>query len=211
MSSERPPNVFVMSAPSGAGKSTILRALLSSITRLRFSVSHTTRPPRAGEEDGRDYHFVSADAFQELIHRHRLLEWATVHGNYYGTSFAELEKATEAGEDLLLDVDVQGAGQVRQRIHGVVSVFILPPSYEVLEARLRSRGQDDPESMEKRLRRATEEVSHYHEFDYVLVNDDLELCVSAFRSVIEAARNRVARQDRRARSILESFLRKQGQ
>lgn len=199
-----------MSAPSGAGKSTILSGLLASVRDLRFSISHTTRRPRLGERGGVDYHFVDEGDFQQLIGQKRFLEWAMVHDAFYGTSLDELENARSAGMDILLDVDVQGAAQVRAKIADVTSVFILPPSYAVLEARLHRRGQDSDETVSRRLERAADEVKHYREYDYVLVNDDLDWCVSAFRAVIEASRHRTARQDERARSILESFEKRQG-
>jgi guanylate kinase len=199
-----------MSAPSGAGKSTILSGLLASVRDLRFSVSHTTRRPRLGERGGIDYHFVDEGDFQSLIATRRFLEWARVHDAFYGTSLDELENARSAGMDLLLDVDVQGASQVRAKMPDVTSVFILPPSYAVLEARIRRRGHDSEDTIRRRLERAAEEVKHYKEYDYVLVNDDLDWCVSAFRAVIEASRHRAARQEDRARSILESFEKRQG-
>lgn len=199
-----------MSAPSGAGKSTILSGLLASVRDLRFSISHTTRRPRLDERGGVDYHFVDEGDFQQLIAQKRFLEWARVHDAFYGTALDELENARSAGMDILLDVDVQGAAQVRGKIADVTSVFILPPSYAVLEARLRRRGYDSDETVSRRLERAADEVKHYREYDYVLVNDDLDWCVSAFRAVIEASRHRTARQDERARSILESFEKRQG-
>jgi guanylate kinase len=199
-----------MSAPSGAGKSTILSGLLASVRDLRFSISHTTRRPRLGERGGVDYHFVDEGDFQQLIGQKRFLEWARVHDALYGTSLDELENARSAGMDILLDVDVQGAAQVRAKIADVTSVFILPPSYAVLEARLHRRGQDSDETVSRRLERAADEVKHYREYDYVLVNDDLDWCVSAFRAVIEASLPLTARQDERARSILESFEKRQG-
>lgn len=201
-----------MSAPSGAGKSTILRSLLSSVRNLRFSVSHTTRRPRVGERPGVDYHFVHEGAFQGLIATNRFLEWARVHDAFYGTGLDELEAARAGGADILLDVDVQGAAQVRERLpDDVTSVFILPPSYEILEARLIRRRQDTKETIARRLERASEEVRQYRAYDYLLVNDEVDACVSAFRAVIEAARHRTARQEERARSILESFRKRQVQ
>ncbi len=199
-----------MSAPSGAGKSTILGGLLASVRDLRFSVSHTTRRPRQGEQAGINYHFIDETEFQSRVAANRFLEWARVHEAFYGTSLEELEAARLAGADILLDVDVQGAAQVRARIPDITSVFILPPSYAVLEARLRRRGDDSEETIAKRLERAAEEVRHYGEYDYVLVNDDLDWCVSAFRAVIEASRHRTARQDELARSIIDSFEKRQG-
>lgn len=204
-----------MSAPSGAGKSTILSGLLSSVRDLRFSVSHTTRQPRSGEQAGRDYHFIDEVEFRRAVAAGAFLEWAQVHDALYGTGLDEIEIARQAGCDVLLDLDVQGAAQVRAaKVDGrpldVTSVFILPPSYEVLEARLRRRGKDTDHDINGRLSRAVGEMERFPEYDYVLVNDDLDWCVSAFRAVIEASRHRTARQEERARSILETFQKRRG-
>jgi guanylate kinase len=199
------PTVIVVSAPSGAGKSTILDRVLKEVDGLRFSVSHTTRPPRADEVEGVHYHFVSRDAFEGLKREGRLLEWAKVHGNLYGTARAEFDAARRDGVDLLLDLDVNGAAQVRTVIHDAVSIFVLPPSFQDLERRLRGRGQDDEEMIRKRLATAAEEVSLYRDYDHLVVNDDLETCVSAVKAVILAARCRTSRMEPRARAILDSF------
>jgi len=197
--------VIVVSAPSGAGKSTILDRVLKEVAGLRFSVSHTTRPPRADEVDGVHYHFVSREAFEGLKREGRLLEWAKVHGNLYGTARAEFDAARRDGFDLLLDLDVNGAAQVRTVIHDAVSIFVLPPSFQDLERRLRGRGQDDEEMIRKRLATAAEEVSLYRDYDHLVVNDDLEACVAAVKAVIAAARCRTSRMEPRARAILDSF------
>ena len=206
--SERAPNVIVVSAPSGAGKSTVLGRILEELPGIRFSVSHTTRKPREGETDGVHYHFVTKKAFEELKSTGRMLEWAHVYDHLYGTSHAEYERALAEGVDLLLDVDVQGAAQVRMKIRDAVSVFILPPSFDALERRLRGRGSESEAVVARRLRTATEEASLYGEYDYTLVNDDLDRCVESLKCVIRAARCRTNRMDGDAGRILETFRKK---
>ena len=204
--SERLPSLIVVSAPSGAGKSTVLARVLGRVPALRFSVSHTTRAPREGELDGVEYHFVSREAFESLARSDRLLEWAHVHGQLYGTAKAEYERARERREDLLLDIDVQGADQVRARFPAAVSVFILPPSYAVLEQRLRTRGQDDEASIRRRLETARREVPLYRRYDHVVINDDIEICVDAVISIIRAARSRTSQVEEAAARVLATFL-----
>jgi guanylate kinase len=195
----------VVSAPSGAGKTTILARVLAETPGLRFSVSHTTRAPRAGERDGHDYHFVDRAAFLRLRDAGGLLEWAEVHGNLYGTGTAEIDTARAEGRDVLLDLDVQGAAQVRARIPSAVSVFILPPSYEALEARLRGRGQDDESTIRRRLSAAGREIDAFEQYDYAIINEDLDACVRDLRSIVAAARCRVSVIAARARAIEKSF------
>jgi guanylate kinase len=203
--SERKPTVIVVSAPSGAGKTTVLARILRDLGGIRFSVSHTTRSPRAAERDGVEYHFVDRGAFSRLRDEGSLLEWAEVHGNLYGTGLSEIERAKAAGVDILLDLDVQGAAQVRGRIPEAVTVFILPPSYEVLEARLRGRGQDDEASMRRRLAAAGREIDAFENYDYAIVNEDLDSSVEELKSIVRAARCRVAVMTERARAIEKTF------
>jgi guanylate kinase len=201
--------VIVVSAPSGAGKSTVLGRILEELPGIRFSVSHTTRKPREGETEGVHYHFVSKRAFEELKGSGRMLEWANVHDHVYGTSLAELERARREGVDLLLDVDVQGAAQVRLKIPDAVSIFVLPPSFEALQRRLRGRGSESEHAIDRRLKAATEEAGQFHEYDHTLINDDLDRCVESLKCVIRAARCRTSRMLAEAARILETFPKKQ--
>lgn len=203
--SERRPTVVVVSAPSGAGKTTVLARVLRDLGGIRFSVSHTTRAPRGAERDGVEYHFVDRAAFERLRDGGGLLEWAEVHGNLYGTGTAEIERASAAGVDILLDLDVQGAEQVRRRIPDAVTVFVLPPSYAVLEHRLRGRGQDDEAAIGRRLAAAGREIGAFEQYDYAIVNDDLDGCVEELKSIVRAARCRVAVVRGRARAIERTF------
>ena len=197
--------VIVVSAPSGAGKSSVLARVLEETPGLRFSVSHTTRAPRGAERDGREYHFVDRAAFLRLRDAGGLLEWAEVHGNLYGTGLAEIERARSEGRDLLLDLDVQGAEQVRSSIKDAVTVFVLPPSYEVLEARLRGRGEDDEAAIRRRLAVAGREIDAFERFDYAIVNEDLGTCTEELKSIVSAARCRVPLVAERARAIERTF------
>lgn len=199
--------MIVASGPSGAGKSTVLSRVLAETENLRFSVSHTTRPPRHGEQDGVQYHFVNRAGFADLRAKGRFLEWAEVHGNLYGTCKTEFEEAERLGVDLLLDLDVQGAAQVRLKLPAAVSVFVLPPSYEALAERLKARGSDSGVSFARRLTAAAEEISLYRQYQFVIVNQDLEASVLSLKSIIRAARCRTARVDHQAQAILGTFPR----
>ncbi len=204
MSSESSSGILlVVSSPSGAGKTTLCNRLRGEFGSLGFSVSYTTRPPRAGERDGVDYHFVDAASFQEMIARDEFAEHAMVHGNMYGTAASSVRRALDAGQDLLFDVDYQGGLQLRQRFgQEVVLVFILPPSLGELERRLRARGTDSAEVIERRLRVAREELRHYPEYDYLIMNDDLDRAYDALRAVYLAQRHRRARMARVAERVL---------
>jgi guanylate kinase len=185
---------LVIAAPSGAGKSTISRALLAVETEVELSVSVTTRQKRPGERDGIDYHFVGDAEFLTLVERGELLEWATVFGRSYGTKRATVEAAVRAGRDLVFDIDWQGWRQLKQALpRDAVGVFVLPPSLAALRARLERRAGDDAAEIERRLQAAKSEISHWHEFDHVVVNDNLENCVADVRAVLHAARSTTAR------------------
>ncbi len=182
-------NLFIISAPSGAGKSTILKKLLAKVDNLAFSVSHTTRAPRPGESDGREYHFVDRATFEGMRNDQAFLEWAEVHGNLYGTSRSAIEAQQAKGIDVFLDIDVQGARQLRDCGHpGAVFLFIAPPSWPELEKRLRGRGTDPEETVQLRLHNARREMEDAGRYDYLLINDRLEEAVEVLRAVIIAER-----------------------
>lgn len=187
--------MLVLSSPSGAGKTSISRRLLQEERRLAMSVSVTTRSPRPGEVDGRDYHFIDLPRFEEMVKADELLEHARVFGNCYGTPRAAVEAALSAGNDILFDVDWQGTQQLNEKVpQDVVSVFILPPSQEELERRLRSRAQDSEEVVIGRMRKAADEISHWSEYDYVIVNEDLERSVADVRAILRSERLKRERQ-----------------
>jgi|SRR5579864_421314 len=184
-------NVFIISAPSGSGKSTLVDKLREQVPNLEFSISYTTRKPRGAEENGREYFFVSREQFEEMIRSNEFLEYARVFEvDYYGTARRFLHKAQEDGKDLLLDIDVQGAAQIRLQIPGAVSIFILPPNRSELEQRLRSRGQDSEEKIERRLETARREIENYQKYDYILVNDRLDESVEGLKAVVLSERLR---------------------
>lgn len=201
--------VFIISAPSGSGKSTLVKKLMDkdkeAEARLQFSVSVTTREAREGEVDGRDYRFLTKKQFLDLREQDGLLEWAEVFGNYYGTSREVLHKAEREGKDLILDIDVQGAAQLREKIPSAVTIFILPPSRQELEARLRRRSSDADEVIERRLDGAAEEVLDYERYDYVLVNDNLTKSFERLRGILLAERCRVERNHGLVKRIVDSF------
>lgn len=199
-------NVFVVSAPSGAGKTSLVRALLEADPQVKLSVSYTTRPPRPGEVDGVHYHFVSVEQFMAMLNRGDFLESAQVYGNYYGTSQRWIEEQLAAGTDILLEIDWQGAAQIRRLMPKAVSIFILPPSLEALRVRLRGRGQDAEEVIERRLAAAREDMSHVGEFDYVIINDDFSTASLDLQAVVRAQRLRVEGQLARHASLLKELL-----
>ena len=181
-------NLFIVCAPSGAGKTTLVDALLKADSGIRLSVSYTTRQPRAGEVDGREYHFVSQEKFQEMAAAGAFLESALVHGNYYGTSQPWINDQRAAGADILLEIDWQGAAQVRKMMPDAIGIFILPPSFEALVSRLNKRAQDAPDVIARRIAGAREEISHVSEFKYVIINDKFDEAVKDLVSIVRARR-----------------------
>jgi guanylate kinase len=208
MSAAAPPDpdliLLIISSPSGAGKTTLTRRVLQEFSEFRFSVSHTTRQPRANEVDGQDYHFVDENAFRAIIDDNEFAEWAEVHGNLYGTSVTEIELARAAGKSgVLFDVDYQGARQIKEKFPHAVGVFILPPSMQELRRRLDGRGSDDADSRERRFDRAREEIGHYPFFDYMIVNDELQRALTELRGIVLAEGCRQWRVAARAESLLQ--------
>lgn len=188
--------LLILSSPSGAGKSTLARRMMERFPGMAFSVSATTRAPRPGEEDGREYFFRSQAAFDQLVSDGEMLEYATVFGNSYGTPRGPVVAAMEAGKDVIFDVDWQGGQQIRASslADAVVSVFILPPSIAALEERLKNRAQDDPDTVARRMSQAKQEISHWPEYDYVLINDDLDRCAAELETILMAERLHRSRQ-----------------
>ncbi|MBI3600616.1 MAG: guanylate kinase [Nitrospinae bacterium] len=182
--------LFVVSAPSGAGKTTISKKITEIVDDIYHSISHTTRPPRPDEIDGKHYYFVSKAEFEEMIKREEFIEWASVHGNYYGTSVNNLDIVKNQKKDLLLVIDVQGAEQLRKKHKTGCYIFILPPSMKTLEKRLRARGADSDEEIRKRLKTAEEEIHHYKTYNYIIINDDIDDAVHQLKSIIFAERCR---------------------
>ena len=198
--------LFVVAAPSGAGKSTLVHALLERESAISLSVSHTTRPPRPGEQSGRQYYFVDRAEFERKIAEGVFLEHAEVHGNLYGTSRTRVAARLEQGRDVLLEIDWQGAEQIRRSQSDCVSVFILPPSRAELERRLRGRGSDSDEVIERRLRNSRGEIAHAHEFDYILVNDAFEDALADLQAIVRAVRLRSSLQWQRHERLIADLL-----
>jgi len=197
-----PGNLYIISAPSGAGKTSLVKALLQSEVDLSLSVTYTTRAPRPEEVDGRDYHFVNREGFEERLKQGEFLESAQVYGNFYGTSKTWINEALRASRDILLEIDSQGARQVREVFPASVSIFVLPPSLQVLEARLRNRAQDSLEVISQRLASARDEISHVGEYDYVILNDRLDRALGDLKCIVHAERLRVDKQLARHHSLL---------
>lgn len=204
-------NLYILSAPSGAGKSSLISALLEQDThnKMMVSVSHTTRQPRPGEENGVHYHFVQVEEFEALIEQGAFLEYAKVFGgNYYGTSLPAIEKNLAAGIDVFLDIDWQGAQQIRQKVPNVKSIFILPPSLAELETRLVGRGQDSVEVIAERMSKAINEISHYNEYDYVIVNDDFEQALADLQGILRAEKLTLSYQENQNQALIQELLAK---
>lgn len=199
-------SLYIFSAPSGAGKTSLLKALLPTDPRLSLSVSHTTRAPRPGEQNGVHYHFVSLEQFEDLIESGAFLEHARVFDNFYGTSEQAVRDQLASGQDVVLEIDWQGARQVRQFFPEAISVFIAPPSIEALRERLGGRGQDGPEIIERRMRDAQSELSHYPEYDYLVINDDFQQALSELKAIVLAERLRMVRNAEQHLTELQSML-----
>ncbi len=198
-------NLIIVSGPSGAGKSALAARVLQTLPQLKFSISYTTRKPRGEEQNGVEYFFISRNEFQGLVSGDDLLEWAEVHGNYYGTSRKYVDDFLGQGNDVLLDIDVVGASIIRRKREESVGIFILPPSYQVLKDRLRNRSLDDPIVMEQRLKRACKEIRHYKEYDYLIINQDIRSAASELESIIWSTRCRQTARVQSAECILATF------
>jgi len=198
--------LFIVAAPSGAGKSTLVNALLEREPGISLSISHTTRPPRQGEEYGRHYYFVERAEFEREVAEGIFLEHAQVHGNFYGTSRKMVEDLLNKGRDVLLEIDWQGAAQIRKSKPDCVGVFILPPSRAELERRLRGRGSDSADVIERRLRNSRGEIAHAHEFDYIIVNDRFEDALDGLQAIVQAVRQRSQLQCQRHEALIQELL-----
>ncbi|MDD9937241.1 MAG: guanylate kinase [Myxococcales bacterium] len=197
--------LLIISSPSGAGKTTLTRDLLERHPALAFSVSHTTRKPRDGEVSGRDYHFVDRATFDSLVERKAFAEWAEVHGNRYGTALSEIERCRDEGKrGIVFDIDYQGAAQIKAARSDAVGVFVLPPSMGELKERLQRRASDDADTIERRFKNAKREIEHYGEFDYVIVNDDLEQAKARLNAIVLAEQSRRERMAGRAKDLLQA-------
>lgn len=201
--------LFVVSAPSGTGKTTIVERLVHCVPDLGLSRSYTSRSIRPGEINGIDYNFITREQFEAMARAGAFLEWADVFGNYYGTSAADSERELAAGRDLVLVIDVQGARQVRSRRSGTVGVFVLPPSFPVLEQRLRGRSKDSEEAIERRLETARAEIAAFTEYDYLVVNDELQACVDRLTAIVLAERARLRTMRPAVEEIVQTFIRKE--
>lgn len=199
-------HLFIVSAPSGAGKTTLVQLLLENDCGIRLSISSTTRDPRPGEQQGREYHFVSIPSFLEMASHGQFLEWAEVHGNYYGTSKQWIVDELTAGRDVLLEIDWQGAQQVRKVFPEAIGIFIMPPSLAVLEERLAGRGTDSAETIARRIAAARDEMRHVDEFDYVIINDDLQQALGNLVSIVTASRLQYATQRQRHPALFATLL-----
>ena len=197
--------LFVVSSPSGGGKGTLIQRVLMKIPDLSYSVSFTTRAPRNGEVNGREYFFVSQGKFEEMAAANEFLEWANVHGKLYGTSAKQVFEEIADGRDIILEVDVQGAASVRSLVPDSVSIFILPPSFDILKQRLQSRGTDSPEELEIRLRNAPGELKDYSAYQYLILNDDMDQAAEQLAAIVYAERARLVRQEPKVRHVVQAF------
>ena len=198
--------LFTISAPSGAGKTSLVKELLQAVSDLQLSTSHTTRQIRSGEVDGEHYFFTEAAHFKTMVEEGAFLEYAEVFGNYYGTSQAAITEQLADGKDVLLEIDWQGAEQVRQKISDSISIFILPPSLDALEERLQSRGQDSTETINKRMAEAVSEIQHFSDYDFLVINDDFQTALSELITIIRSDRLRLNRQRQHHQSLISQLL-----
>jgi guanylate kinase len=197
--------LFVVSSPSGGGKGTLIRRVLNKVPNLSYSVSFTTRSPRNGELDGREYFFVTPEKFEQMVGANEFLEWAHVHGKLYGTARQQVVREISGGRDIILEVDVQGAASVRALMPDSVSIFILPPSFEVLKLRLQARGTDSPDELALRLRNAPSELKDYSAFEYLILNDDADRAAEQMTAIVHSERARLSRQGMRVKRLVEAF------
>ena len=201
-------DLYVISGPSGAGKSTLIRKVMDRLPGLGFSVSYTTRPPRAGEQEGRDYHFVDEQRFDWMVEAGELLEWAQVHGHRYGTGAGQVDAILEQGRDVVLDIDTQGAASVRRlRRDEAVLVFIMPPDLDTLRSRIRGRALEGSEEIDRRIRAALREMERFEMYDYLVINDVVESALRSLEGIVLARRSRRVRQEEACRKILDTFRR----
>ena len=198
--------LFIVAAPSGAGKTSLVKALLESTPDITVSVSHTTRAMRPGEENGVHYHFTDIPAFEAMRDAGEFLEHAQVFDNYYGTSRAAVQERLQQGRDVILEIDWQGARQVREHFQDSIGIFVLPPSRQALQQRLQGRGQDDEQIITRRMRDAVAEMKHYDEFDYLVINDDFDLALQELRCIVQGQHLQSARQQQKYRSLLDELL-----
>ncbi|HSS19440.1 MAG TPA: guanylate kinase [Pyrinomonadaceae bacterium] len=197
--------LFVVSSPSGGGKGTLIQRMLQQVPNLAYSVSFTTRASRPGEVDGREYFFVTSEKFKEMIEANAFFEWAEVHGKLYGTARQQVVDEVDAGRDIVLEVDVQGAASVRSLMADAVSIFILPPSFQILKQRLEARGTDSAAELEVRLRNAPVELKDYSLFEYVIINDELERAANQLTAIVHAERARLSRQEAQVKRVVDAF------
>ena len=199
-------NLYIISAPSGAGKTSLIKKLLPAMDKIMVSVSHSTRPQRPGEVDGIDYFFTSVEKFQEIIAHSGFLEYAQVFDNFYGTAQSSVEENLNKGIDVILEIDWQGAQQIRHQLPNTITIFILPPSTDILRQRLQERGQDSEAIIDRRMQDAAKEMSHYAEYDYLVINDDFNTALIALKSIIQANRLSIDRQQYQLESLLVDLL-----